>query len=66
MFSADEFVKPFIDGNWLSIAILLYLLKATASAFQINVLRKIYTVLAQAYHFVRPGTKINNEKEPQS
>ena len=58
MFSADVYVKAFIDNNWLSLAIFLFLLKGLANVFQVNILKKIYTVLAQAYQFIRPGSTL--------
>lgn len=63
MFSADTYVKAFIDGNWLSLAIFLFILKGVATNFKVNVLRKIYYVLMNAYTFVRPGTAIEEKEE---
>ena len=63
MFDADIYVKGFIDHNWLSLAILLFLLKGIANVFGFEILRKIYTVLAQAYQFIRPGSTL--EKLPE-
>jgi len=63
MFSSDNYVKAFIDGNWLSIAILLFILKGIATNFRITLLKKIYRVLANAYQFVRPGTEIQEHEE---
>lgn len=67
MISADVYVKAFIDGNWLSIAIFLFLLKAVANIFEISVIAKVYMVLAQAYQFIRPGTALNakNGEQPK-
>jgi len=61
MFSADIYVKAFIDGNWLSIAIFLFVLKGVATNFKVAILRKIYYVLANAYTFIRPGTAIDEK-----
>ena len=61
MFSADIYVKAFIDGNWLSIAIFLFVLKGVATNFKVTILRKIYYVLANAYTFIRPGTAIDEK-----
>ena len=66
MFSADTYVKAFIDNNWLSIAILLYVLRSIATNFKLQLIEKIYAVLASAYQFVRPGTiKTIEERSPK-
>lgn len=58
VFSADKYVKPFIDGNWLSIGILLYLLRSVAREFAIEPVRKVYACLAGAWKFVRPSSDV--------
>jgi hypothetical protein len=56
MFSADQYVKLFIDNNWLSLSIFLLLLKGLARQFKINPLHKAYLILQNALAILRPGT----------
>jgi hypothetical protein len=64
VFSADIYVKAFLDGNWLSIAIFLFLLRGVATNFKVAAFGKVYQVLASAYQFVRPGSiKAAGERE---
>lgn len=56
MFSADEYLKPFIDNNWLSLSVFLLLLKGLSRQFRINPLHKVYLILQNALAIVRPGT----------
>ena len=65
VFSADQYVKPFLDNNWLSIAILLYLLRGIATNFKVRWIGKLYQVLASTYQFVRPGSIKTDEERPE-
>lgn len=64
MISADVYVKAFIDNNWLSIAIFLFIVRGVAVNFRINWVAKVYEVLASAYQFIRPGAlKVDEGRE---
>jgi len=57
MISFDAYVKPFIDGNWLTIGIFLILMRSIARQFGVPLLRKIYLVLNNALEFIRPSSQ---------
>lgn len=65
MFSADAYVKGFIDQNWLTLAIFLFLLRGIATSFGVRWLGKLYQVLSSAYQFIRPGA-IQADREATS
>lgn len=71
MIELDKHVQEFVGNNWLTIAIVLLILKGVARQFGIKALHKIYFVIQNAYSIVRPGTakdtlaKINNETNNQ-
>jgi hypothetical protein len=62
MFSADNYVKAFIDGNWLSMGIALIILKSVSKQFGSNLLLKFYMVFNSALEFIRPSTRDTQDK----
>lgn len=59
--SLDPYVKAFIDQNWLTIAIFLYLIRGLAVNFGVKGLEKVYQVLSSTYSFIRPGAIRSDE-----
>jgi len=57
MINLDNYVKSFIDNNWLAMGIFLILLRSAARQFALSWLRKVYLVLNNALEFIRPSSK---------
>lgn len=57
MISLDNYVKAFIDVNWLTVGIILILMKGIATQFNVRILKKIFLIITGALSFIRPSTK---------
>lgn len=57
MISFDSYVKAFIDVNWLTVGIILILMKGVATQFNLRNLKKIFLIITGALSFIRPSTK---------
>lgn len=57
MISLDNYVKAFIDVNWLTVGIILILMKGIATQFNLRNLKKVFLIITGALSFIRPSTK---------
>lgn len=65
MFSLDSVILEFVGGNWMSLYILLTLLKGIALITKSTTDDKIITLLANAYKSLRAGKAPNEIEDPE-